>query len=113
MQRPTSPGENRKRKPQVSPLRFAPVETTKLLSSGPQSLGEESAVDAATLSSRPERSAVERPAVSSSVALARSLYPHKLIRFTVYEFAGGRLDQGCFLFKVLDHYLGVQNEMVR
>ena len=52
-------------------------------------------------------------ACQALTALARSLYPHKLIRLPVYGFAGARVNQGRFLLKVFDHYLGIQNEMVR
>src|SRR6201998_1637060 len=54
------------------------LERTKSLSSRLQSLGEERAAGATTLSSRPERSAVERPAVCFSIAGSRAgSFPEK------------------------------------
>jgi hypothetical protein len=59
--------------PQVSPLRYAPVETTKSFSSGPQSLGEERAVDATALSSRPERTRISHFAMLARTTCAALL----------------------------------------
>jgi hypothetical protein len=58
-------GENPKKKPQTSPLRYAPVEMTILFEGRIPRFQEKYEILAATeLSSRPERSVVERSAVS-------------------------------------------------
>jgi hypothetical protein len=66
----------REKKPQVPPLRFAPVGMTILLC--PQELQREILDPAIELSSRPERSVVEGPAVSfpvlTQIAFQRSLH---------------------------------------
>ena len=67
-------------KPQVSPLRFAPVETTKLSSSHLPSLG------ATTLSSRPERTRISHFAMlARTTCAALRKVDHRLCRPT-----GGR-----------------------
>jgi hypothetical protein len=59
--------ENKKKRPQISPLRYAPVEMTILFKGRIPRFQEKYDILAATeLSSRPERSGVERSAVSFS-----------------------------------------------
>src|SRR5271165_6907643 len=65
------PGQEKK--PQISPLRYAPVEMTNLLRGWRRLSMEKDPFLATNLSSRPERSVVERSAVSFPGSHTRSL----------------------------------------
>jgi hypothetical protein len=74
LMRPDS--EEHERKPQISPLRCAPVEMTILFENAIRIFQEKYEIRAATeLSSRPERSVVERSAVFSRAPRSDSFRP--------------------------------------
>jgi hypothetical protein len=77
--------ENRGRKPQVPPLRYAPVGMTILLQG--QAFLAEALASTTELSSRPERSVVEGPAVSLPILEAT----FRLSKSTCLNFGAKRL----------------------